>query len=43
MSNDLTGKRFGKLSVLHKTDRKKNGSILWHAVVIAGTKGGDVT
>ena len=29
MSNDLTGKRFGKLSVLHKTDRKKNGSILW--------------
>lgn len=29
MSNDLTGKRFGKLSVLYKTDRKKNGSFLW--------------
>lgn len=29
MSNDLTGKRFGKLTVISKTDRKKNGSILW--------------
>ena len=26
---DLTGKRFGKLSVLQKTDKRKNGSVLW--------------
>ena len=29
MSNDLTGKRFGRLIVLSKTDQKKNGSVLW--------------
>lgn len=29
MKNDLVGKRFGKLTVLSKTDEKKNGSYLY--------------
>lgn len=29
MEEDLTGKRFGKLTVLQKLNRKKNGSWLW--------------
>lgn len=29
MRNNLSGKRFGKLTVLSNTGRKKNGSILW--------------
>ena len=28
--NDLTGKRFGKLSVEYKLPEKRNNKIIWH-------------
>lgn len=30
MKRELTGKRYGKLTVLNKTDKRKNGCIIWH-------------
>lgn len=38
MKEDLTGKRFGKLTVLQKLDRKKNGSWLWLCKCDCGNK-----
>ena len=26
---DLTGQKFNKLTVLHKTNKRKNGSVVW--------------
>lgn len=35
-SNDLTGKKFGKLTVLGKTEERKNGNICWHCICECG-------
>jgi len=35
---DLTNQRFGKLTVLYKTDKRKNGSIVWHCKCDCGNE-----
>lgn len=35
---DLTGKRFGKLVVLRKTDKRKRGSVMWECQCSCGNK-----
>ena len=36
-SEDLTGKRFGRLVVLSRTDRRKHGNVLWRCRCDCGT------
>lgn len=35
---DLTGQRFGRLTVLYKTDKRKNGSVVWHCICDCGNE-----
>ena len=34
---DLTGRRFGKVVALAPTDKRLNGSVVWHCVCDCGT------
>lgn len=35
---DLTGQRFGRLTVLSKTDRRVNGRVVWHCRCACGNE-----
>lgn len=35
---DLTGQKFNKLTVLHKTNKRKNGSVVWQCLCDCGNK-----
>ena len=35
---DLTGQKFGRLTVLNKTDKRKNGHVVWHCQCDCGNE-----